>query len=84
MEKSPRVHPTRQRKVLMPALFHSMLDFQKAEDNSDSDSTDVLEWVLPKAPLFHWCSESGAQRWKPASNDERDMCEEVATLPSKA
>lgn len=34
MEKSPSVHPMRQRKVLIAVLLHVTLDFQKAADKS--------------------------------------------------
>lgn len=50
-EKSPIVHPMRQRNVLMPALFQVPRQDQKAR--LDIDSAGFVETVLPEAiPSF--------------------------------
>jgi hypothetical protein len=57
-EKSPTVHPTRHRSVLIPALFHVPRQFQKA--HSDSNSLGFLRGLATTLLLCNmlFCCET--------------------------
>ena len=52
-EKSPTVQPTRHRRVLIPARFHTGVELQKCVEDNDSAAVALLGHIVLTLLLLH-------------------------------